>query len=436
MVMRRLKYLSLVRILVPVGLGVLISSICISAIPEDEPISMDFQDADIKTVLRSFSVYTDKNIIAGPEVEGPVTVHLEEVPWRKALDIVLRANGYGAREEEGIIRVGLWDQFLNEEIKRNEAERKREDLEPLVTKIVDVSFAKADEITEPLKPLLSRRGVIEVDSRTNAVIVSDIEPKTVEIAKMVRALDNETPQVEINAKLVDVDARISRDLGIQWTAEGVKVPGLQGEHGAKLDATGQLQIDPTQTQQGAALSQPEAELTIGKVIGPAGSFEATLQALERDNKANIISNPRITTLNNRQASIIVGKKIPLIVTDEAGNPITQLTTVGIQMQVTPHVNSKTGEITMDLHPEVSDLSAQATVQGGIIIVTSEADTRVMVQNGQTAVIGGLIRTNESIYNVGIPLLRDLPVIGRLFGSKSKVEEQRELLIFVTPTIVE
>ena len=433
--MLRLKFSSLVRILVPVGLGVLVSGICISAIPEDEPISMDFQDADIKTVLRSFSVYTDKNIISGPEVEGPVTVHLEEVPWRKALDIVLRANGYGAREEEGDIRVGLWDQFLDEQIKLHEAEKKRRDLEPLVTKIVDVSFAKADEITEPLKPLLTRRGVIEVDTRTNAVIVSDIEPRTVEIAKMVRALDNPTPQVEINARLVDVDARVSRDLGIQWTAEGVNIPGVQGEHGAKLDATGQIQIDPTAAE-GTTLSQPEAELTIGKITGPAGSFEATLQALERDNKANIISNPRITTLNNRQASIIVGKKIPLIVTDEAGNPITQLTTVGIQMAVTPHVNSKTGEITMDLHPEVSDLSAQATVQGGIIIVTSEADTRVMVQNGETAVIGGLIRTNESIYNVGVPLLRDLPVIGRVFGSKSRVEEERELLIFVTPTIVE
>jgi general secretion pathway protein D len=132
----------------------------------------------------------------------------------------------------------------------------------------------------------------------------------------------------------------------------------------------------------------------------------------------------------------VGKKIPLIVSDEAGNPITQLTTVGIQMRVVPHVNSETGEITMDLHPEVSDLSSQATVQGGIIIVTSEADTRVMVQNGETAVIGGLIRDNDSIYESGIPVLRSLPLVGRFFGSKSKVNEKRELLIFVTPKIVQ
>jgi len=422
-------------VFVILALAILVSDAGVSGIPEDQPISVDFQNADIRTVLRSFAVYTDKNIIASRDVEGPVTAHLEDVPWRQALDIILRANGYAAREEEGIIRVGLWDQFLNEEIKLHEAERKREDLEPLTTQVIEVSFAKADEIAEPLHSLLSRRGVIEVDPRTNSIIVSDIKSRIDEIAKMVRLLDSETPQVEINAKLVDLDARVSRDLGIQWQAQNVVIPGVQGEHSAKVDAVGQVQVDPTQTQ-GATLSQPEAELKIGKIIGPAGSFEATLKALERDNKANIISNPRITTLNNREASIIVGKKIPLIVTDEAGNPITQLTTVGIQMRVTPHVNSKTGEITLDLHPEVSDLSAQATVQGGIIIVTSEADTRVMVKNGETAVIGGLIRTNESTYDVGVPILRDLPLIGRFFGSKSKVEEKRELVIFVTPRIVD
>lgn len=399
---------------------------------EERPISVDFQNADIRTVLRSFSVYTDKNIIAGPNVQGPVTVRLENVPWRKALDIILKANGYAAKEEEGIIRVGLWDQFLNEEIKIQEAERKREDLEPLATRVIDVSFAKAGELVNSLKPLLGRRGVIEVDERTNSLIVSDIPSRIEQIANMVAILDSQTPQVEINAKLVDLDARVSRDLGIQWQAQNIKIPDVQGEHSIKVDAVGQIQTD---VSQGPTLSQPEASLKIGKIIGPAGDFEATIKALERQNKANIISNPRITTLNNREASIIVGKKIPLIVADEAGNPITQLTTVGIQMRVTPHVNSKTGEITLDLHPEVSDLSAQATVQGGIIIVTAEADTRVMVNDGETAVIGGLIRTNESTYDVGVPVLRNLPLIGRLFGSKSKVKEERELVIFVTPRIV-
>lgn len=433
--MLTIRLSSLSRILLVVGTGVLVSGICISAIPGGEPISMDFQDADIRTVLRSFSVYTEKNIIAGPDVKGPVSVHLEDVPWRQALDTILRANRYAAREEEGIIRVGLWDEFLSEEIKLHEATRKREELEPLTTEVVDVSFAKAGELLDPLRGMLSRRGVLEVDDRTNSVVITDIQPRVAGIAEMIRKLDTETPQVEITAKLIDVDARLSREFGIQWTAENVIVPGVQGEHGIEVDATGEIQVDPTQSQ-GQGVAQPTAKLNIGKVVGPAGTFEATIQALERDNKANIISNPRITTLNNREATIIVGKKIPLIVTDEAGNPITQLTTVGIQMRVTPHVNSRTGEITMDLHPEVSDLSAQATVQGGVIIVTAEADTRVMVRDGETAVIGGLIRTNESFYATGVPILRELPLIGRAFGSKSKVDENRELLIFVTPRIVE
>jgi type IV pilus assembly protein PilQ len=429
--MRRSKLFGLSLV---VGLGIMAAQVCISAIPETEPISMDFQNADIRTVLRSFSVYSDKNIIAGPEVEGAVNVHLEDVPWRKALDIVLRANGYAAREENDVIRVAPWDQFLNEEIKINEAERKREDLVPLTTRVIDVSFAQADEMILPLEGILSRRGVLDVDDRTNSVIVSDIPTRVDEIAKLVHELDNQTPQVQIEAKLVDLDARITRELGIKWEASNVAIPGVQGEYQATVDVTGQMETSQTTTQQ--TVSQPKADLEIGKIIGPNGSFEATINALENENKATIISNPTITTLNNREAVIIVGKKIPLIVSDEAGNPITQLTTVGIQMRVIPHVNSQTGEITLDLHPEVSDLSSQATVQGGIIIVTAEADTRVMVQDGETAVIGGLIRDNDSIYESGVPVLRGLPLIGRLFGSKSKVNEKRELMIFVTPKIVQ
>ncbi len=433
--MERMKLSKAVGAFLVVSLSVLVSGTSLGAIPEHEPISMDFQYADINTVLRSFSVYTDKNIIAGPEVEGPVTVHLEDVPWRDALDIVLRANGYAAKEEEGIIRVGLWDQFLNEEITINEAERKREDLIPLTTRVVDVSFAQAYEIVQPLEAILSRRGNLEVDDRTNAVIINDIPDKVEEISSLILRLDEETQQVEISAKLVDVDFRATRELGIDWTAQNVTVPGLDGVYGATVDATGQIE-GGTGGVGDATISEPKAELEIGTIIGPNGTFEATIHALERENKATIISNPTITTLNNREALIIVGKKIPLIVSDEAGNPITQLTTVGIQMRVVPHVNSETGEITMDLHPEVSDLSSQATVQGGIIIVTSEADTRVMVRDGETAVIGGLIRDNEGYFDTGVPILRNIPLFGRLFGSKTNVGEKRELLIFVTPKIVD
>jgi type IV pilus assembly protein PilQ len=168
--------------------------------------------------------------------------------------------------------------------------------------------------------------------------------------------------------------------------------------------------------------------------GTDADFSATIEMLERQDKAEIISNPRITTADNKEARIIVGKKIPLVVADESGNAITQLTTIGIKLTVIPHINQD-DRITLDLTPEVSDLSAQATVQGGIVIVTAEASTRVIVANGQTAVIGGLIRTNESTVNTGVPVLMDIPVIGNLFRNSNKVKEERELLIFVTPKII-
>jgi type IV pilus assembly protein PilQ len=422
------KYVWVVFLLSAVVFGV---KLCVSALPASQPVSMDFQNADIRTVLRSFSVYAGKNIIASPEVEGEVTVYLEDVPWRTALNLVLKANGYGAKEEEGVIRVDIWDQFLEEDIRMGEAEKRREALLPLQTRVVDVSFARAAEVVMPLQKFLTSRGVLEVDDRTNSIIISDVGYKVDEIMAMIEDLDSETPQVEINAKLVDVDARTLRDLGITWTVQDGKLRGVDGAIAADVDATGSLSETGAETE----ISQPTAELSVG-ILGPYGKFDATISALESENAANIISNPTITTLNNREATIIVGKKIPLIVQDEAGNPITQLTTVGIQMRVIPQVNSQTGEITMDLHPEVSDLASQATVQGGIIIVTAEADTRVMVQNGQTAVIGGLIRQNDSYYETGVPVLRDIPMLGKFFGSTSKAAEKRELVIFVTPRIVD
>ena len=170
------------------------------------------------------------------------------------------------------------------------------------------------------------------------------------------------------------------------------------------------------------------------LVGTDADFATTIQLLERDNRAEIISNPRITTADNKLARIIVGKKVPLVVADEAGNAITQLTTIGIKLEVTPHINQD-GRVTLDLFPEVSDLSSQATVQGGIIIVTAQAETRVIVEDGQTAVIGGLIRTNEGSAHSGIPILKDIPLLGYLFRNTNKVREDRELLIFVTPKII-
>jgi type IV pilus assembly protein PilQ len=381
------------------------------------PINVDVQSATVSSVLRMFHEFSGRNIIAGPEVTGTITAKLDGVPWLVAMDTVLRANGFAWEEDsQGIIRVSTTDKLQTERLNEEVAERKREDFLPLETSVVQVSYAKADEMKKPLEILLSGRGKIETDERTNALIVTDIDPRVSRVKDMAKILDFKTPQVEINAKLVDVDERSARDLGIDWQLQGLN----QGDAAADYAVNAQL---------------PQAVGTVKfKLTGTDADFNATLEALERQDKAEIISNPRITTADNKEAKMVVGKKIPLVVSDVAGNPITQLTTIGIKLTVIPHINQD-DRVTLDLNPEVSDLSSQATVQGGIVIVTSEANTRVIVQDGQTAVIGGLIRTNESTVEQGVPVLMDIPVVGHLFKSSDKVKEKRELLIFVTPRII-
>jgi type IV pilus secretin PilQ/predicted competence protein len=382
-------------------------------------ITLDAQGADIKTVLRTISDFAGVNIVSGQDVEGEVYVHIKDTPWEEALDILLKAYGYSYREEFGMIRVAETQALMKEELDQKTAENKKDDLLPLVTRIVFVNNSNAEELRMALENIVSNRGMISVDEGSNSLIVNDIEKNIEKIESMVRELDKRTYQVDINAKLVEIDVEASRELGIDWA--------LMNLSSSTLDGVGSAEVTSN-------IAKSATKLTYGTVQS-WGEFAAVFKALETSNKANLISNPRITTMDNREASILVGKEIPLIVADEAGNPITELTKIGIMLRVTPHVNSDR-TITLDLHPEVSDLQSEATAQGGVIITTSEADTRVIVGDGETAVIGGLIKEIESEYVSGVPILKDIPGIGWFFSSKSKSTKQQELVIFVTPTIVE
>ena len=384
-----------------------------------ELISLDVQGADINTVLRTLSEFSGRNIVTNKEVKGAVSVRLKNVPWRNALEMILRTQGLSYIEENGILRVATATDLQNEEIDKQTAERKKEDLLPLIVTKVKVDFANAGELKQSLEKMLTRRGHIEVDQRTNSLLITDIAEKTEAAERLAHELDSMTPQVEITAKMVDVDASVARELGIIWGLNDMDIGKQNVNEGVNVSAP---------------ILDPVGTIRIGAVRDYA-TLDATLQALETKNKANIISNPRITTVNNREASILVGKEIPLIVQDEAGNPVTELKKVGVTLRVTPHINSA-NEVTLDLHPEVSDLASQATVQGGVIINTTQADTRVIVKNGETAVIGGLIRENTSMVRTGVPILQNIPLLGYFFRSSSEVKSKREMLIFITPRIVE
>jgi len=384
----------------------------------DKKITMDVQGADIKTVLRSISEFSGANIVSGLEVEGPVSVHLIDVPWKEALDVILKANGYEMRDEYGMIRVGTQDNLKNEELEAAQLSKQKEDLEPMVTRVVKLNYVNSKELKQAMKSVNTSRGTTESERDNNAIIVNDIPRVANRIAEMAVNLDTRISQVEITARMVDVDVEVVRELGVQWHALNLM--------SSDANVASDLVI-------GDAMTDPFGKFRMG-TIQSWGELMFTLEALERENKANIISNPRITTTDNREASILVGKEIPLIVADEAGNAITELKKIGVTLRVTPHVNSDM-TITMDLHPEISELSSQATVQGGVIISLQESDTRVIVRDGETAVIGGLIQEVESNIKTGVPVLKDIPVLGGLFRFSNDTTKKRELIIFVTPRIV-
>jgi len=382
------------------------------------PISLDVQEADIGTVLRSLAGFSGTNIVASPRVEGKVTVKLENVPWEQALGVILRAHSFDYIEEHGIYRIDTAEELRKEELETQRARKQGEDLAQLQLGMINLHYANAEETKDALEQMLTDRGSIDVDARTNSLIINDIQTRVAIITEMAMNLDTKTPQVEINARLIDMDSRATRELGISWGVSNFVAPGD--------NLNGALGINNP-------MANPAGTLAIGTVQN-WGELMAKVEALETSNLAHLISNPIITTTDNREASILVGQKIPLIVSDEAGNAITQLTTVGISLMVTPHIN-KDNQITLDLHNEVSDLSSQATVQGGVIINTSEADTRVLVENGETAIIAGLIRSIDGKLDSGIPILMDIPLLGSLFKHTTHTKVSRELVIFVTPTIV-
>jgi len=382
----------------------------------NQPMTIDVQGADIKTVLRSISEFSGVNIVAAPDVEGPVVIHLKNVPWKEALDSILRSQGYGWRDDYGIIRVAPMDQLQEDEVKAVTVERKKEEMQSLTTRIIKLNYLNANEVKLAMDKVTTPRGTVTAEKGTNTVIISEVPGRADKMVEMITAMDKRLSQVEIVAKMVDVDANVTRELGVQWQALNLNAGPLAGDI-----VTGQ------------AMTSPFGTLRAGTVQS-WGDLNVIIEALERDRKANIVSNPRVTTADNTEARIMVGKEIPLIVSDEAGNPITELKKIGVILRVTPHVNSD-GTITMDLHPELSDLAQEATVQGGVIINLQEADTRVVVRDGETAVIGGLISEVESSLRNGVPVLKDVPLLGGLFRFESKSKSKRELIIFVTPKVV-
>ena len=370
-------------------------------------ISMNIEGAEIRSVLRTFSEFSGMNIIAGSDVKGNVTVLLHNVPWRQALDNVLKINDFVAVEEEGIIRIATLNDVQN-------AEKMTE----LDTRVYRINYARAEELKAIVDKMLTERGKCQNDARTNTVVVTDI-PRVLRACDfLVDSLDLQMEQVMINAEIVEMDIRTRKEIGIDWTAGNLENP-----------------LSPTQIQGNVTLAPAShfGSFTFGR-LHEGVNLSAMVETLEEEDKAQILSKPSVLIADNSQAIILSGKRIPITTLDRSGNLVTTFYDVAVKLTVIPHINPNK-QIMLELTPEVSDLSSEATVSGGIIILTSSVTTKLLVNNGDTAVIGGVIRSKDDKLERKIPLLHAIPLLGHLFRYTSVSLDKTEIVIFVTPKIV-
>lgn len=415
-------------------------------------ITIDMQDADIINVIRLMGDVSGKNVVIGEDVKGKVTVKLKNVPWDQALDVVLKTKDLGREERGGIIRVVPQAKLDAEREARFKLQDEREKKLPTTVRLIPVNYAIAQQLTPQVKELLSARGKVTFDARTNVIIVEDIRDNLDQAERLVRTLDTQTPQVLIEARMVEGTTSFTRALGIQWggglffsqrggNPTGLVFPNNVGLVGGADDAAG---LNGTATPgvffpSNFAVNLPAQNVNsgVGLNLGSVGNFgfvNARLTAAEASGQAKIISAPRITTLNNTRARITQGTDITVPIVTQ--NQLTvQTVKAALELDVTPHVTAD-GSILMaiKLTNNVPDFSQQVG-QGVPPVSTKEAETEMLVQDGDTAVIGGIYTRNTAENYAQTPFLGSIPILGWLFKNSTESDTRSEMLVFITPRIV-
>lgn len=409
----------------------------------DGLVSLDFRDADIKDVLRVLSYKSGVNIVAGPEVVGLVTIQLDNVPWQRALDVVLQTYGYAYERRDNIINVTTVENLK----KRREDAMLLSDQEPLVTKAFVLSYAKAANVVVSVEKMKTERGAVNFDERTNSIIVRDTLSQVEMIGEIIAKLDTTTPQVLIEARIIETTLGSAEKLGINWNLQASgkgsvwnsTFPIRRGNDGNYIMPIPIDSIDET-TQ--VITYDADSLFALGTLDFSA--FTALLQVIETRSDVNTLSNPRVVTLDNQAAKITVGTQYPFPQytynkdTGEMQVSGWNYKDIGVIFQVTPHVNNAS-MVTLDLKPTITAIIADSTVtvEGTPVpqLTVREAETTVMIRNGETLVIGGLISDNKVKNESKVPILGDIPFLGRLFRHNSSDDVKTDLLIFLTPHII-
>jgi type IV pilus assembly protein PilQ len=439
-----------------------------------EMVSLNFKDADIRSVLKVIAFKSGVNIVATPEVRGSITILLKDVPWERALETIVRTYGFAYEWiSDEVIMVSTLERLAEQRQIQEEAAAK----EPVDTATFVLNFTKAEDIKAAIEKLISPRGRITVETRTNTLIVTDIKSNLVRIGKIVKDLDKVTPQVTIEAKIVEATLGDADKLGIDWTTKitfsGAKRPVTfpfqkwEGDNDfypipsySSEQETGMWTITtdfpfggegfffPTSAHKFSSFPASQAYYDEGVLAGDFAfgtldftQFKAVLEILKSRSDTKIVSNPRITTINNEEAKIIVGTVVPIPVYEYSREAGTRIISgyrdqeIGIKLSVTPNIN-EADFVTLVVRPSVEEIIAWTGPDDERpIISTRTAETKVMIKDGETLVIGGLISEKKIKNRKKLPILGDIPLLGFFFSKREDTLDKTELLIFVTPHII-
>jgi type IV pilus assembly protein PilQ len=409
---------------------------------EEPRITVVWDRANIADVVAGFAAFSGRTIILGKDIKGEVTAEIRNQPWPQAFQAILSAQGLSAQEMAGgIIRVD-----------NPSALASLDSLEPLETSVIRINYAKAKDLTKSIEGSLTKnRGKVIADDNSNSLIITDTRSKIGNLTDFVQGLDVRTPQVSIKAKLVFVDRTDIEQLGLKYDI------GNQNQFFNKVvqrccDPTTGKQYDPAVNvvdlggnavsgigNASGVVANSALDLVFSTALG-GFSLTSFLSAVEQADLSDIQAEPVITTLDNRRADILVGEETPVRVIDASSNSADAKASVtfketGIRLTVTPHVTSNR-QIGMELHTERSSIQPLAATDLGFTFNTQRAENQLLVNDGETAVIGGLTVTEVTNSRVGIPLLSGLPIIGKLFSFSSNKEQRRDLIILVTPRIID
>jgi type IV pilus assembly protein PilQ len=412
-----------------------------------ELISPRFKDADLVAVVQWLAEFAGLNVVFDPQTRGTVTVSFDSIPWDQFLDIILMINNQGKTLEGNVLRIAPISKLAEEEKSQQSLRDAKEQSGPMQTKIFTLSYAKSKDVVDLLKGKKSARGEIVTDDRTNTVIVTDVKEKLDLIDQLVATLDTATPQVQIEAKIVEATSSFIQNLGIQWGAKGIADPFYGNQ--TSLQFPNKVLVDGAMIPQGIVTKGIGGPLGGYAVNLPAASFnsaiglsfanvldtfrlDVALSALETSGDGRIQSTERITTQNNKEGYVNQGRQIP-VQTSANFTVTTQYMNAGLELRVTPQITAE-GTIIMTLEIK-NDAADFANLVNGIPpITTQSAKTTVTVADGGTTVIGGVFRIEDSVTRDSVPFLHQIPILGNLFKSFSKTKTNRELLIFITPRI--